>query len=81
MSMSNLTLEEVESDRVASAIDLELLQDVVEGIRGFISNGNRCGENRNFLKVDLLKWESMFAQASHLHERILAKHKTLTEIK
>lgn len=75
--MSELTFAEVERDRVASAIDLELLKDVTEGIRRFISNGYTCGENRSSFRVDLMKWEALFAQGSRLHENILKKHAEL----
>lgn len=66
-----LTIPEVEKDLVDSQSDIESLAQIVSGLRLFISNP--CGENREFLRKDLWKWESMQATAVALHGNIEAK--------
>lgn len=62
--MSELTFEQ-----------LEVLAKAVAGMKGFIDNP--CGEDRDYLRVDLARWEALWACGSKLHEAILKKHKQL----
>lgn len=61
--------DEILSDLQATEIDMGNLKIIVQGISRFINSSG--GEDRYHLKIDLYKYQDLFAQAIMLKAEIL----------
>lgn len=63
-----IPISEMKHDLEATDRDLARLNLIVENLRLFIRDSD--GEDRSFLKMNLLTFESLVAQAARLREKI-----------
>jgi hypothetical protein len=68
-----ITRAEMEADLILTQGDVSRLGAIVLNLQSFIQNSG--GEDRNYLKVDLMRYEAMLDEASSLELKI--KHRLL----
>lgn len=70
-----ITLSEAKLDLANTVIDIHNLKKIVEGLKNFKTHSG--GEDRFFLRMDLLKYENLQFDAFKLKQKIEAKIKQL----
>ena len=72
-----LTKAEIQKDLADSQTDIDNCRKAVEGISGFITHNG--GEDRRFLRIDLVKWEGILSAGERVHKLIEAALAKATE--
>lgn len=70
-----ITLPEAKIDLANVVIDIHNLTRIVEGLKNFKTRSR--GEDRSFLRMDLMKYENLQFDAFKLKQKIEAKIKEL----
>lgn len=73
--MSKLTYEEVREDLLNTDNDIFFLGNIIDGMRKFMTHSG--GEDRRFIRIDILKYENMLNTAKELRDRISKEYDRL----
>jgi hypothetical protein len=67
---ANISKQEAQIDLEDTQRDVKRAKIIAGNIRLFITETGQTGEDRNYLRVDLLRWEGIVSQGLRLESKI-----------